>query len=274
GLLADAGIQIDSQQDPSLNDSSDNRAENMLTAKANDVTDETGQKYEFTKDGKDSLGHQVHIVDEIYKDGSEIIFTQDKTDGSQTLTQDFGDGSLQKERVNKDGSTDTYNKDKNGNWTLDERDSQGHEIQHWTGDKDGNSTRDTYDAQGHLIEHQTEDKKGNWTDDKYDAQGNHLSHDSGKSSGASIPSDDPDSQAGAPHVTTKQLQGADAAVNIGPGSHDGDNVNVTNSDVPGTVSASDLKGGKVDGNQHLLGGDTTSENYSQQGGHIGGTPQP
>ena len=90
----------------------------------------------------------------------------------------------------------------------------------------------------------------------------------------SIPSDDPDSHAGAPHVPIKQLLAADAALHIGPGSHDGDNVNVTNSDVPGTVSANDLKGGKVDGNQHLLGGDTSFENYSQQGGHIGGTPQP
>jgi hypothetical protein len=66
---------------------------------------------------------------------------------------------------------------------------------------------------------------------------------------------------------------ADAALHIGPGSHDGDNVNVTNSDVPGTVSESDLKGVKVDGLHNLLGGDASFEN-SQQGGHVGGTPQP
>ncbi len=89
-------------------------------------------------------------------------------------------------------------------------------------------------------------------------------------SGTSFPSDDPDN-AGRPHAPIQELLRMAEQEHIGPDRHHGDNVNVTNSDIPGAVSQADLHGVKIDGQHTSIGGDTSFEG-SQQGGHLDGTP--
>jgi hypothetical protein len=284
--LAQAGVVVDSQQDPL---SPDTRAEDMLGTKVND---ETGQKTETQSDYTDANHHQHHEVQEVYSD-SVVTFDQDKTDGSSKLTEVFDDGSEEIVTTNANGAYAIEKKDKDGNETIDVYNAQGHETERVTSDKDGNgttdtydshgnvvsheqttkdndgdTTRDTFDAKGHLVDHVTEDKKGHWTEDTYDAQGHHTDHRTGTYS-SKMPDQDHQGAVNLPYSDILH----DAMSSIHQPSHENDNRNVVDTDVPGLVSSSDLKGGGPVLTNRLLSDNGTTLD-GPVGGPVFGGPAP
>src|SRR5712691_2683798 len=181
------------------------------------IESETGGKHEWITNWTDSNGDRHHTVREEYNnDGSVIVTDVDKTTGVVTVDQHTEEGSGAS--LVKHDTTTTY--DPNTGLTK---------VRTYDSDTDHERTVVT-DSKGKIVSDSDHPKAGG---------------------GSSIP--DEDHQFVVPAGLTDLMK--DDVKQMHQPSHDGDNVNVAGTEIPGTVARSDVAGPVGDDKTRLLGGD-------------------
>src|SRR5712691_9304659 len=208
---------------------------NMLEGMLSEkITSETGGKKEWITNWTGSNGDRHHTVREEYNnDGSVIVTDIDKTTGVVTVDQHTEEGSGAS--LVKHDTTTTY--DPNTGLTK---------VRTYDSDTDHERTVVT-DSKGKIVSDSDHPKAGG---------------------GSSIP--DEDHQFVVPAGLTDLMK--DDVKQMHQPSHDGDDVNVAGTEIPGTVARSDVAGPVGDDKTRLLGGDRGFE--GAQDGGAGGSVSP